>query len=81
MKIDTKQAKKLILNGQGKFMTIGGLKNNGEARVYKSSKFNAIMHSKYINIWEKAAGFRNVNPANINYLVANGNTYEVEGAV
>ena len=38
MKIDTKQAKKLILNSQGKFMTIGGLKNNGEARVYKSSK-------------------------------------------
>tara|TARA_B110000196_G_C20961812_1_gene574360 strand:- start:509 stop:745 length:237 start_codon:yes stop_codon:yes gene_type:complete len=77
MKISTKQAKTLILNSKGKFMTIGGLKNNGEQRVYKSSKFNAIMHSKYINIWEKANGYRNVNPANINYLKAGGVEYKV----
>ena len=77
MKISTKQAKQLILNSKGKFMTIGGLKNNGELRVYKSSKFNSIMHSKYINIIEKNKGYRNVNPQNLKFIRANGFQYEV----
>ena len=70
-KISKEEAIKIIETKDGRFMTISAEKNNGEMRVYKSSKFNGIMHGKYINIWEKANGFRNVNPDGLKYIKAN----------
>ena len=77
-RIDKARAIQLIQQSKGKFMTLAGKKNNGEMRIYKSSKFNDIHYLKYINIWERASsGFRNVSIANLEYLKTAGQEYKV----
>jgi len=76
--INKDTATQLIQQSKGKLMTLAGKKNNGEMRIYKSSKFNDILHSKYINIWEKASsGFRNVNIENLKYLKTAGQEFRI----
>ncbi|MBI63584.1 MAG: hypothetical protein CL775_06400, partial [Chloroflexi bacterium] len=72
----TKALKMITTQSKGQFMTIANIKKNGDKRIYKSSKFNEILHSN-INLWT-ADGYRSILPNTIFYLKGfGGQEYKV----
>tara|TARA_R110001583_G_scaffold163730_1_gene315833 strand:- start:198 stop:431 length:234 start_codon:yes stop_codon:yes gene_type:complete len=74
-KINNAKALDLIRNSSGRFISITGIKKNGEIREYKSSIYNQDMYNN-LNVLTRD-GYRNINPNTILTLKANKQTYQV----
>ena len=74
-KISKAKAVNIIKNSASRFITVKNIKKNGEARTYKSSKYNMDMYNN-LNVLTKD-GYRNIITSTIYYLKADKQEYQV----
>jgi hypothetical protein len=74
-KISKEKAINIIKHSAGRFISITGIKKNGEIREYKSSIYNQEMYNN-LNVLTRD-GYRNINPNTILTLKANKQSYSV----
>ena len=74
-KISKVKAIDIIKNSASRVITVKNIKINGEARTYKSSKYNMDMYNN-LNVLTKD-GYRNIIPSTIYYLKADKQEYQV----
>ena len=74
-KISKVKAIDIIKNSASRFITVKNINKNGEARTYKSSKYNMDMYNN-LNVLTKD-GYRNIIPSTIYYLKADKQEYQV----
>jgi len=74
-KISKEKAINIIKTSASRYITVKNIKKNGEARTYKSSKYNMDMYNN-LNVLTKD-GYRNIIPSTIYYLKADKQEYSV----